>query len=76
MHYMVMTADSFPSRVLRLNNNEYSSKYLSANGLVLLIAALHDGNLFCTKYKYTSLKNGLFRNPVWISITGEIACSF
>ena len=33
------------------------------------IAALFDGNLFCAKYKYTSLKYGLFRCPVWISFT-------
>ena len=36
--------DSFLGVVLSLSNNESSNKYLSANILVLLIAALFDGN--------------------------------
>ena len=48
---MVETADSFPGVVLSLNTNASSNKYLCANTLVLLTAALSDGNLFHTKYK-------------------------
>ena len=59
--------DSFPGVVVRLNNKESSIKYLPDNGLVLLIAALNDGTLFWTRYRYTPLTYGPFTYPAWIS---------
>ena len=44
-----------------LNNNESNITYLSANASVFLIAGLEDGSLFCDKYKYKSLKYGLYK---------------
>ena len=61
--------DSFWGVVLSLNNKESSNRYLYANVLVFLIAALDNGDLFCTRYKCTSLKYRLFRYPAWISFT-------
>ena len=54
------TANSFLGVVLSLNNNESSSKYLSAK-VSVLIAVLEDGNLFHAKCEYTSLKYGLLQ---------------
>ena len=45
---MAKTGDSSLDVILNLNNNACIKRYLSANVLVLLIAALYDGNLFHT----------------------------
>ena len=68
------TADSFSGVVLSLNNSESSNKCLSANVSVILTATLCDGNLFCTKYEYTSLKYGLFKYTTWISFMVKGKC--
>ena len=39
-----------------LNNRESSRIYISASAYTFLITALDEGNLFCNKYMYTSLK--------------------
>ena len=69
---IAMTADSFLCVDVSLNNYESSSKYLSANVLVLK-SALYDDKLYCTKHKYTSLKYGLLKYPTWtsFSVTGK-----
>ena len=51
---IIRTAVSF-SGVL-LNNRKSSSMYFSASPSIFLIAALEEGNLFCDRYKYMSLK--------------------
>ena len=47
--------------------------YLSANVSTLCIALLELGNLFCARYRYKSLKYGLFKYPAHISfiVTGR-----
>ena len=59
--------------VFNLNNNESSNIYLSANVSTLCIALLEVGNLFCARYRYKSLKYGLFKYPTHISfiVTGR-----
>ena len=51
-----------------LNNSESSRTYFSASASIYLIASLEDGNLFCDKYRYKSLKYGLCMYPVCISL--------
>ena len=51
-----------------LNNNESSTTYFSASASIFLITGLEDGNLFCDKYKYKSLKYGLCMYPACISL--------
>ena len=55
--------------VFNLNNNESSNIYLPTNVLNLHIALLGLGNLFCARYKYKSLKYGLFKYPNHFSFT-------
>ena len=45
--------------------------YLSANMSTLDIAFLEFGNLFCVRYKYKSLKYGLFKYPACISFISD-----
>ena len=42
--------------------------YFSASASIFLIAGLEDGNLFCDRYKYKSLKYGLCMYPACISL--------
>ena len=51
-----------------LNNSESSRTYFSARASIFLITSLEDGNLFCDKYKYKSLKYGLCMYPTCISL--------
>ena len=53
------TAVSFSDDIL--NNNKSNKTYFSANVSNFLIADFEDGSLFCDRYKYRSLKYGLYR---------------
>ena len=53
------TAVSFSDDIL--NYNESNITYLSASVSIFLIVGLDDGSLFCDKYKYMSLKQGLHK---------------
>ena len=44
-----------------LNNNESNKTYFSANVSNFLIADFEDGSLFCDRYRYKSLKDGLHK---------------
>ena len=62
---MAKITDSFLAVVLSLNSNESSNTYLSADVLVLLIAALCDGNLFAL--------NTIYILEIW---TVKISCLY
>ena len=57
-----------------LNNSESSRKYYSASVLILLIANLEEGSLFCDRYKYRSLKYELCKYPACISLISTGKC--
>ena len=57
-----------------LNNNESNKTYFSASASNFLIADFKVGSLFCDTYKYKSLKYGLHKYPVWISLTSMGRC--
>ena len=66
-------AVSFSQIVISLNSRESSKIYLSTSTSTLCIALLELGNLFCAKYRYKSLKYGLFKYSACISfmVTGK-----
>ena len=48
--------------------------YLSTSTSTLCIALFELGNLFCAKYRYISLKYGLFKYPAYISFIVTWRC--
>ena len=63
----------FPGIVISLNSSESNKTYFSARASTLSIALFELCNLFCVKYRYISLKYGLFKYPTSISfmVTGR-----
>ena len=53
---LLKTAVSLSEEIL--SNSESSKTYFSASASTFLITGLEDGNLFCDKYKYKTLKHG------------------
>ena len=70
---IVNNAVSFSWIVITLNSSESNKKYLSASTSTLHVALFELGNLFCVKYRYISLKYGLFKYPTCIPfmVTGR-----
>ena len=66
-------AVSFCGIVISLNSNESNKIYLSTSASTLHIALFELDNLFCAKYRYISLKYGIFKYPTCISfiVTGR-----
>ena len=67
-------AVSFSGIVISLNSSESNKTYLSAGASILHIALFELGYLFCAKYKYVSLKYGLFKYPNCISFMVTERC--
>ena len=59
---------------ISLNSSESNKTYFSASVSTLCIALVELGNLFCAKYKYISLKYGLFKYPTCISFMVTRRC--
>ena len=51
-----------------LNNSESNKTYFSDKVSNFLIADFELGSLFCDKYRYKSLKYGLYKYPACISL--------
>ena len=79
---MILSADipgitnnivSFSGIVISLNSSESNKTYLSDSATTLHTALFELGNLCCAKYKYISLKYGLFKYPAVIPfiVTGR-----
>ena len=60
------TVVSFSGEIL--NNSKSNKKYLSDKASSFLIADFELGSLFCDKYRYKSLKYGLYKYPTCFSL--------
>ena len=56
-------AVSYSGIVISLNSSESNKIHISASTSTLHIALFELGNLFCAKYRYISVKYGLFKYP-------------
>ena len=70
-HTSVMANTAFSFSKFNLNSNESNNIYLSTNISILCIALCELGNLFWQRYRYRSLKYGLFKYPAWISFNSN-----
>ena len=67
-------AVSLSGIVVILNSNESCNIYLSASTSPLRISLLELGYLFCAKYRYISLKYGLFKYQACTSFVVTARC--